>query len=482
LSEFETIIGLEVHVELLTKTKLFCSCSTAFGAEPNTQVCPICLGLPGEIIPVLNRKALEYAIKAALALNCDITDVIDFDRKNYFYADLPKGYQRSQFFNPMGTNGYVEIEVGGSTKRIGIKQLHLEEDAGKLLHTGDDIITSPFSLVDFNRAGIPLIEIVTEPDIRSAEEARLFLQELRNILRYIAISDCKLEEGSMRADANVSLRPLGSNKFGNKTELKNMNSFRSVFNGIEYEVKRQSKILREGGEVLPETRHWDEDKGVTKGMRSKFASADYRCFPDANFLPYELSTDWIEKLKDSLPELPLARRRRLMDEYGLPAYDAEVLTSSRELADYYDATLRFSPAPKVVSNWVMGEILRLLKAAEIEITECKITPENLAELLRLIEKGEISGKIAKEVLEEMSTTGEKAESIVQRKGLAQISDEDTLRKLAIEVIAANPRSVEDYRSGKKKAIGFLVGQIMRKTKGKANPQLVNKVLEEELNK
>ncbi|MDO9535753.1 MAG: Asp-tRNA(Asn)/Glu-tRNA(Gln) amidotransferase subunit GatB [Bacillota bacterium] len=481
MQEFETVIGLEVHVELLTKTKMFCGCSTAFGASPNTQVCPLCLGLPGGTVPELNRKAIEYTIKAAMALNCSITEEITFDRKNYFYADLPKGYQISQFFYPMGTGGYVEIHLNGSTKKIGIRQIHLEEDTGKLLHLGN-IISSPYSRVDFNRAGVPLVEIVTDPEVRSAEEARLFLQKLRSILRYIEISDCKMEEGSMRCDANISLMPLGSKEFGNKTELKNMNSFRSVYKGIEYEVERQRNILLEGAEVTPQTRHWDESKGLTKAMRSKFVSADYRCFPDPAIPPFDPPQEWLEEIRESIPELPDSRFTRFVREYELPPYDAEVLTGSREMADFFDAVLTLYNEPKNVSNWIMSEFLRLLNSTNTEISECRIKPEDLGELLNLMDKEVISGKIAKGVFEEMFASGEKPEDIIKKKGLVQISDENTLSKIIDSVLEGNPSSVEDFHSGKNKAMGFLVGQVMKETKGKANPQLVNKLLKEKIEK
>ncbi len=475
--EFETVVGLEVHVELLTNTKLFCGCKNAFGEEPNTQVCSVCLGLPGHR-PVLNRIAVDYAIKASLALNCEITDKSTFDRKNYFYCDLPKGYQISQVFKPTGTNGYVDINVNGESRRIRIRQIHIEEDTGKLLHVGN-IVESPHSRVDFNRAGVPLIEIVTQPDIRSGEEARVFLQKLRTILRYTQISDCKMEEGSMRCDANVSLRPLGIKTLGDKTELKNMNSFRSVQRGIEFEVKRQSKVLLQGAEVASETRHWDENKGTTKAMRSKFLASDYRCFPDPNVIPIAVTETWVKEIEQSLPELPDSRFNRLLD-IGLPEYDAELITSSKELADFYDRALAFYDKPKILSNWIMGDFLKQLNAVNEDINNSKISPESLTELLKLIDKGTISGKIGKDVFEEMFSTGENALEIIDRKGLVQISDVDKLQEIVEKVIKENPASIEDYRSGKKKALGFLVGQIMKETKGKANPQVVNKILLEKV--
>ena len=478
MTKFEAVIGLEVHVELLTQTKLFCSCSTAFGAAPNTQVCPVCLGLPGGNTPLLNKKAVEYAIKTALSLNCQVAEKISFDRKNYFYADLPNGYQTTQHFHPMGKNGYLTINFKGETKNIGIHQIHLEEDAGKMLHVGD-ILSTPFSRVDFNRASVPLVEIVTEPDINTPEEARLFLQKLRNTLLYIGISDCKMEEGSMRCDANISLRPLGSKKLGIKTELKNMNSFRAVYRGIEYEIERQSNILQEGGEIIQQTRHWNEEKGATKAMREKL-SESYRYFPDPVLPPRITDKNWLEEIRRSIPELPDSRYTRFTREYALPPYDAEILTSSRNLADYYELALKTYTEHKNLSNWIMSELLGLLNTNNMEITACKVEPAELGNLLKLIDKGTISGKIAKTVFEEMFATGKKPETIIKEKGLTQISDEKALLKIVETIVATNPDSVEDYHKGKNKALGFLVGQVMKETKGKANPQLVNKLLQKKL--
>ena len=480
-AEYEAVIGLEVHVELLTDTKLFCGCSTAFGAEPNSQVCPVCLGLPGGTLPLLNRKAIEYTIKTALALNCHIEEEVTFDRKNYFYADLPKGYQISQFFRPLGTNGYIEIKQNGESKKVGIRQLHLEEDTGKLFHAGEDILSSSFSSVDFNRAGMPLIEIVTEPDIRTGEEARAFLQKLRSILRYIDVSDCKMEEGSLRCDANVSIRTQEGST-SNKTELKNMNSFKSVFKGIGYEIERQQSLVKEGKPVAAETRHWDEAENITKAMRSKLASADYRCFPDPNLLPLKIEESWVQEIKETIPELPDERYNRFVGYYDLPPYDAEVLTSSLEIAEFFDHTLQYYDDPKTVSNWIMSELLRLLNASNTEMKDCKIHSEYFGKLLGLIDKEVISNKIAKSVFEDMFESGEDPESIVEKKGLKQISDEDTLFQLVDEAISNNPQSVEDYLKGKKKALGFLVGEIMKKTNGQANPQRVNEMLREKIEK
>ena len=407
-------------------------------------------------------------------MNCQIAPHTTFDRKNYFYCDLPKGYQISQFFYPMGTDGYVDIHAEGKDRRIGLRQIHIEEDTGKLLHAGS-IVEANFSRVDFNRAGVPLIEIVTQPDIRSAEEAKLFLQKLRAILLYTGISDCKMEEGSMRCDANVSLRPVGSQELFNKTELKNMNSFRSVQKGIEYEINRQGKIFRKGGEVIPQTRHFDETRSTTKAMRSKFAASDYRCFPDPNVPPLSVSEEWVKEIADTLPELPDARFRRFV-QLGLPEYDAELLTSNKELADFLDRALTCYKNAKTLSNWLMGDFLRLLNAASLDASQSKITPEKLAELLNLVDQGTISGKIAKDVFEEMFATGKDPKDVIAEKGLIQISDTGELEKLAIEILAQNPGSVADYKGGKEKALGFLVGQIMKATRGKANPKLANEVL------
>lgn len=478
MQELEAVIGLEIHIELGTGTKMFCGCSAAFGAAPNTQVCPVCLGLPGHK-PVLNRRAVEYHARAALALNCDIVPYVTFDRKNYFYADLPKGYQISQYFHPMGVHGHVDVRVNGETRRVRIRQIHLEEDTGKLLHLGN-ITDSPYSLVDFNRAGVPLVEIVTQPDVRTAEEARLFLQKLRSLIRYTGVSDCKMEEGSMRADANVSVRPRGSAVFGQKTEIKNMNSFRAVARGIEYEVARQMELVQNGQPVIPETRHWDETRGVTRAMRTKYLATDYRCFPDPNVPPLEIDPAWVAELKRTMPEMPDARYARLVGEHGLPAYDAEVITASRAMADFYEETVALFNEPKTVSNWLMGEVSRCLNASGREIEETDLTPRRLADLLGLVQKGVISGKMAKDVFEEMFKTGAEPEAIVKEKGLVQIADADELGAITDRVITANPGPAADFRGGKEKALGFLVGQVMKETKGKANPQLVNRLLREKL--
>ncbi|MFO7152163.1 MAG: Asp-tRNA(Asn)/Glu-tRNA(Gln) amidotransferase subunit GatB [Bacillota bacterium] len=471
--EFETVIGLEVHVELLTKSKVFCSCSTEFGGEVNTHCCPVCLGMPG-VLPVLNKKAVEYAIKAALALNCEIPEFSKFDRKNYFYPDLPKAYQISQYDLPLGRNGYIEIEVGGKTKRIGINRIHLEEDAGKLVHEEG----KPYSLVDLNRTGVPLIEIVSEPDIRTPEEAWLYLNKLKTILQYIEVSDCKMEEGSLRCDTNISIRPKGSDKFGTKVELKNLGSFRAVRRSLEYEEKRQREVLASGGVVVQETRRWDEARGITIPLRSKEEAHDYRYFPDPDLVPVVIDREWVERVKAELPELPDARKKRYMEEYGLPNYDAGVITASKALADFFEKCVSAYHDPKTVSNWVMSEMLGILNETGKEVEDIPFTPEQFVKMLKMIDDGTISGKIAKEVFRDMFDTGKDPEAIVKEKGLTQISDEGELEKIARKVIEANPKSVEDYKKGKEKALGFLVGQVMKETRGKANPQLVNKILKE----
>ncbi|MCR4442559.1 MAG: Asp-tRNA(Asn)/Glu-tRNA(Gln) amidotransferase subunit GatB [Peptococcaceae bacterium] len=477
--QYETVIGLEIHVELKTITKIFCSCPTAFGGEANTHVCPVCLGLPG-VLPVFNEKVLEFAVKAGLALNCEIASFSKFDRKNYYYPDLPKNYQISQYDLPICRNGFLEINSGGGTKRIGITRVHMEEDAGKLLHGSSSIVTSGYSLVDLNRTGVPLIEIVSEPDLRSAEEARAYMEKLRSILEYLDVSDVKMEQGSLRCDANVSLRPLGTEGLGTKTEVKNMNSFRSLQRAVEYEAKRQREILEEGGRVIQETRSWDEERGVTVSLRSKEEAHDYRYFPDPDLVPIVIDPGWVAKLKASLPELPDARKERLVREMGLPEYDASIITGSRDLADYFDAVAAEFNEPKTVSNWLMGELLRLLNASGMEMRENKIAPADLAALLKLQASGAISGKMAKAVFEEMFATGKSPETIISEQGLAQISDEGALAAIVDKVIAGNPGPVADYKSGKEKAMGFLVGQVMKETKGQANPGLVNKLLKERL--
>jgi aspartyl-tRNA(Asn)/glutamyl-tRNA(Gln) amidotransferase subunit B len=474
-SKYETVIGLEVHVELKTESKIFCGCSTEFGAPPNTHTCPICLGHPG-VLPVLNKQAVEYAVKAAMALNCEIADVSKFDRKNYFYPDSPKAYQISQYDQPIGQHGWIDIEVDGQTKRIGITRLHLEEDAGKLTHIDGGYA----SLVDFNRVGTPLVEIVSEPEISSPEEARAYLEKLRAIMQYCEVSDVKMEEGSMRCDANVSIRPYGQKEFGTRAELKNMNSFRGVQRGLEYEEYRQAEILDEGGVVVQETRRWDEAQGKTLSMRGKEEAHDYRYFPDPDLVKIYIDQEWKDRIRVSIPELPDARKARYTSEYGLPSYDAEVITSSKPIADLFEDSLKYTKDAKSVSNWIMGELLGYLNSNNLEFSDVKLTGQGLGEMIGLIEKGTISTKIAKTVFKEMLESGKLPQQIVEEKGLVQISDEGAIKSIVEQVVAANPQSVEDYRAGKQKAIGFLVGQVMKESRGKANPAIVNKLLEEVL--
>ncbi|PCL89900.1 Asp-tRNA(Asn)/Glu-tRNA(Gln) amidotransferase subunit GatB [Paenibacillus lautus] len=475
-SKYETVIGLEVHVELHTHSKIFCGCSTAFGAPSNTHTCPICLGHPG-VLPVLNRQAVEYAIKAAMALNCTIGDVSKFDRKNYFYPDSPKAYQISQYDQPIGENGWIDIEVDGKTKRIGITRLHLEEDAGKLTHVDGGYA----SLVDFNRVGTPLVEIVSEPEISTPEEAKAYLEKMRAIMQYCDVSDVKMEEGSLRCDANISLRPWGQKEFGTKAELKNMNSFRGVQRGLEYEQFRQAEILDEGGVIVQETRRWDEAQAKTFSMRGKEQAHDYRYFPDPDLVSVHISEEWKEAVRATIPELPDARKARYASEYGLPDYDAAVITSSKLLADFFEDSLNYTKDAKSVSNWIMGDLLGYLNSNNLELSEVKITGQGLGEMIGLIEKGTISSKIAKTVFKEMLESGKLPAQIVEEKGLVQISDEGAIKGIVQQVVANNPQSVEDYKAGKQKAIGFLVGQVMKESKGKANPALANKLLVEVLN-
>ncbi|MEL7633998.1 MULTISPECIES: Asp-tRNA(Asn)/Glu-tRNA(Gln) amidotransferase subunit GatB [Sporomusa] len=476
--KYETVIGLEVHCELKTESKIFCGCSTKFGAEQNTNVCPVCLGLPG-VLPVINEKVVEFAVRAGLALNCQILPFSKFDRKNYYYPDLPKNYQTSQYDLPIAVNGYLDIEVNGETKRIGITRVHMEEDAGKLVHSGT-ISNSEYALVDYNRTGVPLIEIVSEPDLRSPEEAKAYLEKMRSILQYIDVSDCKMEEGSLRCDANISLRPAGTQPFGTKAELKNLNSFRSVQRGLEYEVERQTDVLEDGGRIIQETRSWDEAKGVTRSMRSKEQAHDYRYFPEPELVPIMVDPAKVESIRAQLPELPDARKARMMADHGLSAYDAETITASRAMADYFDAAVKAGAEAKAAANWLMGDVSKHLNAANIPVEACPVTAAKLAGLIALIDKGTISGKIAKTVFEGMWESGKDAETIVKEQGLVQISDEGAIVAIVDGVIAANPQSVADFNAGKEKAIGFLVGQVMKQSKGRANPELVNKLLKERL--
>lgn len=476
--KYEMVCGLEVHVELQTKTKIFCGCTTEFGGEQNTHVCPVCLGMPGAL-PVLNREVVNHAIKAGLALDCQIAEFSKFDRKNYFYPDLCKNYQTSQFDLPICSKGGLEIEVDGNKKWIGITRAHMEEDAGKLVHSGETISTSNESSVDYNRAGVPLLEIVSEPDMRSIPEVLAYLEKLVQILEYTEVSDCRLEQGSVRFDVNVSLRPVGSATMGTRTETKNLNSFSSVRRCMEYEVARQARVLDAGEEVVQETRTWDEGKGVTLTLRTKEEAHDYRYFPEPDLVPLVIDREWVEAIRKTLPELPAARRTRLQ-ELGLSAYDANVITQTRAMADFFDAALASYGDAKTLANWVMGDLSRLLNTNQCSVADSPISAKQLAELLTLIDKGTISGKIAKSVIEEMYNTGKDPGTIVKEKGLAQISDEGALLGIIDGVIAANPQSVEDYRAGKDRAIGYLVGQIMKATKGQANPGLVNQLLKQKL--
>jgi aspartyl-tRNA(Asn)/glutamyl-tRNA(Gln) amidotransferase subunit B len=469
--KYEAVMGLEVHAQLLTKTKIFCNCSTAFGAPPNTHTCPVCLGMPG-VLPVLNRKVVEYALRMALATDCTVASESRFARKNYFYPDLPKGYQISQYERPIAEHGRVPVEVNGQTKEIGITRIHMEEDAGKLIH--DPI--RPVSRVDFNRTGVPLIEIVSEPDIRTPEEASAYLRQLRAVLRYLEICDGNMEEGSFRCDANVSIRPAGTETLGTRAELKNMNSFKHVESALNYEIARQKSLVEDGKEVVQETRLWDMDKGITVSMRGKEEAHDYRYFPDPDLVPIVIDDPWVEDIRNSLPELPHVKKTRFMKEYDLPSSDAELLTSSRALADYYETCARQFAKPKVVSNWIMGSLLAVLKAENKTVEQTPVPPEGLVSLLKLIDGGVISGKIAKTVFDEMVSSGKTPEAIVEEKGLVQITDGEAITEIVEKVLTESPREVEAYKAGKTKLIGFFVGQVMKATRGKANPKIVNDIL------
>lgn len=468
---YEPVIGLEVHVQLGTKSKLFCSCPADFGSEPNRNTCPVCLGWPGSL-PVLNREALRLAVKAGLALGCEINSRLKFDRKNYFYPDLPKAYQISQYDMPVNSGGEIVLE----SKKIGITRAHLEEDAGKLLHEG----ISDGSLADYNRAGIPLLEIVSEPDIRSAAEAYEYLNNLKSILLYLEVSDCNMEEGKLRCDANVSVRKVGETKFGTKTEIKNLNSFKAVQKAIEYEIERQIRTLEEGGRVNQETRLWNDDKGQTVLMRSKEHAHDYRYFPEPDLVPFRIEKDWIDSIRKTLPELPQARAKRFRAELGLSDYDSVTLVENKALANYFEKCIAEKVSPKLASNWILSELLAILNGAGMTIDSSPITPSDLAGLIRLIEDQTISGKIAKDVLPLMFETKKSAKEIVTEKGWIQVTDTKLIEEAADKIIAANPKSAEDFKAGKKQALGFLVGQIMKETQGKANPKIVNEILTKKL--
>lgn len=473
--EFETVIGLEVHVELKTDSKIFSASPNHFGAEPNANTSVIDLGYPG-VLPVLNKKAVEYGMKAAMALNCQVATHTKFDRKNYFYPDNPKAYQISQFDKPIGEHGWIEIEVNGYTKRIGITRIHLEEDAGKLSHGNG------YSLVDYNRQGTPLVEIVSEPDIRTPDEAYAYLEKLKSIIQYTGVSDCKMEEGSLRCDANISIRPVGQEEFGTKTELKNLNSFNFVRKGLEFEEKRQREVVSNGGKIDQETRRFDEATGATLLMRVKEGSDDYRYFPEPDLLDIFIDEEWKASIAAEIPELPDQRQKRYVEELGLPVYDAKVLTVTKEMADFFEGTVAAGAEAKLASNWIMGDVSAYLNSEGKELHQIALTPEGLASMIKLIENGTISSKIAKTVFKELIENGGDAEKIVKEKGLVQISDEGTLLKIISEVLDANPQSVEDFKNGKSKAVGFLVGQLMKATKGQANPQMVNQLLQQELGK
>jgi aspartyl-tRNA(Asn)/glutamyl-tRNA(Gln) amidotransferase subunit B len=482
VANYDVVIGLEVHAQLTTRTKMFCGCPTTFGAPPNTQTCPVCQGMPGTL-PVINRRAIEYGVRTALAFECRINAACRFARKHYYYPDMPKNFQISQYEEPLAEHGMLEVDLpDGHSRRIGIQRLHLEEDVGKLVHEGT-LETAQTSLVDFNRAGVPLMETVSKPEIRSPEEAAAYLRAFRAVLVYLGVCDGNMEEGSLRCDANISLKPAGAAELGTKVEIKNMNSFRNVQRALEFEVKRQADALDRGERIVQETRLWDADRGYTRSMRSKEFAHDYRYFPEPDLVPLKLDPVWIEAIRAALPELPRARRQRFVAAYGLPPYDATLLTQSRALAEYYEAAVREFPQPKLVSNWVMSELLRELPGDdERAIEHAKLTPSRLAGLLRLIDDGTISGKIAKTVFETMVRTGEDAAAIVRREGLTQVADAGALAGMVASAITANPRAVEDYRKGKTAASKAIVGQVMKASGGRANPAMVTKLVEEELEK
>ena len=476
--DYEIVIGLEVHAELSTKTKIFCSCSTEFGAEPNTHTCPVCMAMPGAL-PVLNEKVVEYAVKAGLATNCTIAKESKNDRKNYFYPDLPKSYQISQFDKPLCEHGKIDVETeDGQTSTIGITRIHIEEDAGKLNHNE----FGSGSLVDLNRAGVPLIEIVSEPDMRSSKEAENYLRKIKSILEYIEVSDCKMQEGSLRADVNVSVRKKGETKFGTRTEMKNMNSFRSIVRAIEYEANRQIDLIEEGGVVEQTTLRWDDVSGRTFSMRDKEDAQDYRYFPDPDLVAIRLSDEYIENIKNSLPELPESRKARYMDKFGLSEKDSKLLTSSKYLSDLFEGAEKICKNAKAVANWILSDISKMLNEKEMEADQIPFTAEDLAKVIELIDKGTISSAIAKRVVVELFENPRAPEVIIKENGWIQISDEGAIKEVVLKVLEANPQSVADYKGGKDKALGFLVGQAMKETKGKANPGMLNKMFLEELKK
>jgi len=468
MKEYEVIIGLEVHVELLTESKMFCGCSTKFGASPNTQVCPICLGMPG-VLPTINYKAIELGIKTAIAFNCNISSFCRFARKNYFYPDLPKNYQISQYEEPLAQNGFLVVDG----HKIFLKRIHIEEDAGKLLHSSEK---ENFSLVDFNRAGIPLLEIVSEPDIRSPEEAEKYLEILKHNLEYLRVSDCNMEEGSLRCDANISVREKGVNSFGIKTEIKNMNSFKSVRKALSFEAERQISLLNKGEKILQETRLWNENLQITEEMRSKEEAHDYRYFPEPDLVPLKIDKELIEKIKSQIGELPEEKLNRFKNQYNLSYYDASVLTSKKEIADYFETCLSYLSNPKILTNWIMGDLMALTKEKKIKFDENPVSPKLLTELVKLVIDGKITGTIGKEILKEVFNTGKTPSEIIKEKNLVQIQDEDFLTKIVKEVLEENPKAISDYKEGKKQAIGFLIGKVMQKTKGKANPNKTQEII------
>jgi aspartyl-tRNA(Asn)/glutamyl-tRNA(Gln) amidotransferase subunit B len=477
--EYEAIIGLEVHAQLLTEAKIFCGCSTKFGAPPNSNTCPVCLGLPG-VLPVLNRRVVEFALKTALATHCEIVRLSRWARKNYFYPDLPKGYQISMYELPLARHGYLDIAANGHRKRVRLTRIHMEEDAGKNIHDAH----GNASLVDFNRSGVPLLEIVSEPDMRTPAEAGAYLRSLRAILQYLEVCDGSMEEGSFRCDANVSVRPSGSTGLGVKAEVKNLNSFKAVEKALEYEIDRQAEVLSAGGKIAQETRLWDADREITRSMRSKEYAHDYRYFPDPDLLPLVVEKKWVEGVRTTLPELPDARKEWFVRQYGIPEYDAEVLTARKDVADYYEAAVRTHSNPKAISNWIMDSVLRIIKEERLDetlvITRWPVLPEHLGTMVRLIDEDKISGKIAKTVFEEMRKSGKAPEAIVEEKGLIQVTDEGALREIVDRVLAQNSNKVADYRAGKERLFSFFVGQVMKVTQGKANPRTVNEILQQKL--
>ena len=476
---YEAVIGLEIHCELKTKTKIFCGCATGFGAEQNTHVCPVCLGLPG-VLPTINKRVVEFAIKAGLATNCKINQYSKFDRKNYYYPDLPKNWQTSQYDLPICVNGWVDIDVDGEKKRIRLTRIHMEEDAGKLVHSGTTIKDSLSSDVDYKRTGVPLLEIVSEPDMRSAAEARAYMEKIKAIMEYIDVSNCRMEEGNLRADINVSLRPEGSETLGTRTEMKNINSFKNLEDAINYEIERQTEVLEDGGHVVQETRTFDPARGITLSMRSKENAHDYRYMPEPDLPPIITSDETIEKYRQELPELPDARRARLEKEYGLSDYDAGIITSSRAMAEYFDAVVGTGADPKLAANWIMGDLAKNLNEENLDIAQSPVSAERLGKMIGLIMKDTISGKIAKKVFKEMWTSPDDPEKIVKEKGLVQITDTSAIEPAVDAAIASNPKAVAEYKGGKKKALGALVGQVMKATRGKANPQMVNQLLAQKL--